>query len=450
MVQHPQSGGDTKAVAVGWWMVICLTILSMLAQIDKTVLTLLVAPIKADLGLSDTEMGLVVGLAFAVANFSVALPAGWLADKFSRRSMIAGGVALWSGMAVLCGTASSFLGLFLARMGVGLGEGVIPPPSYSLVRDGVAQKHHGRAFSLYGAAASCGAGLSLILGGILLGLITSRGWSSLPLIGEAAPWQICLILIGLAGLPLALLPFAFPDPGREKSDQSQATFAKALAEMGRQSGVMTALAVFSVCHAMLAASLAMWAPTMLMRNFGMTPPEVGASLGAMLLVIAPVGLLTAGAMMDYLSRKSPSGPAVVAIAASAVLAIAAVSAPQAQTLPAFWICQAFVVASSTIYLPVTSTIVARAMPSLTIGKTMALFLFLQGVCGAGLAPVIAGWVGDTFFPGEARGLANALSVVAVAYGLIALVAAVALNRFLRGGKLAAAAEQIAAAAQANP
>ena len=403
----------------------------MLAQIDKTVLALLVSAIKADLHLSDTQMGLVVGFAFAVANFSITLPAGWLADRTSRRRLIAAGVAFWSVMATLCGAASGFLQLFVARMGVGLGEGVIPPPAYSLIRDGMPPQSHGRAFGVYGMAASCGAGLSLILGGFLLGVIHAQGWNTLPVLGEVSPWQLCLIIIGLGGLPLAALAYAFRDPGRGAETTTAATtFRSALQLMSDRRGVVVPLLAFSVLHAMIAASLAVWAPTMLARSFGLGPAEIGYSLGLVLLVVAPLGLSLAGGMMDRLSARRRNAPAWVAVGAAILLGAAATLTPQSPTLWAFWALQSIVVASSTVYLPVTSTVVAKLFPGSSTGKVMAIFLVAQGVCGAGLAPVVTGWVSDTFFPGNNDGLSNALSAVGLVYGLAGLIAALFMVRGL--------------------
>lgn len=414
-------------------MVVSLTVLSMLAQIDKTIVALLVAPIKSDLGLSDTQIGLVVGSAFALAHLSVALPAGWLADRYSRRRLIAAGVAIWSVMATLCGTAQSFVQLFAARAGVGFGEGLIPPPSYSLIRDGVAPAQRGRAFSVYAMAASTGAGLSLLLGALLLATISSLDVSHLPLIGPVEPWQVCLIVVGLGGLPFTLLPFTFRDPGRERGTAGHGlTFAATFHHARVHGRAMGALLAFSVLHAMMTASIAAWAPAVLGRNFGLTPREIGSALGALLVVAPPVGLLAAGQVMDRAARYGSEGPAVVAIGAAILFGIAAVLVPLAPDLTSFWILQTMVVLASTIYLPVTSTVVAALVPSLGVGKTMAAYLFVQGIFGGGLSPVVAAFIADTFLPGEAHGLSVALSATGALYGSLALLAALKLRSELRG------------------
>jgi MFS transporter, Spinster family, sphingosine-1-phosphate transporter len=284
-----------------WRVVACLTVLSMLAMLDKNVMTLLVAGIKTDLGLTDTQVGLIIGLAFAVANFAISVPAGWLADRISRRTIVASGVAVWSVMATACGAANSFWQMFWTRAGVGFGEGIIPPASYSLIRDAVHPTVRGRAFSVYGMATSVGTGLSLIFGGVLVGVIAASDLRELPLIGPVKPWQTVLILIGIGGLPLSLLAYAFRDPGRT-SGPPAASFGDAWHVAKPHRRALLALLAFSSLHALMAGSLSAWLPALLGRKFGVTPQVVGPILGTLLMVCAPIGLGTAGVMMDRIKR----------------------------------------------------------------------------------------------------------------------------------------------------
>jgi len=426
-----QNAGLTMKTEVGplpqSWLVCCLTILSMLAMIDKYVLTLVVGSIKRDLGLTDTEIGLAIGIAFGIANALVGVPAGWLADRISRRKVIAGAVVLWSLLAASCGLANSFWQLFVARVGVGLGEGIIPPASYSLIRDGVDPKRRGRAFSAYAFAGSVGAGLSLLLGGALIAAISSSGIRELPLIGAVHPWQAALIVIGIAGVPMALLAYAFADPGRDRSESAQvATFAEMFGRMRPYRSPLLLLLGFSVSSAMLTASIASWLPAYLERGFGLTPQVIGPTLGVLLMLSAPTGLTIAGYGIDLASKRGQAGPALVAIVASCILVLTAILVPLVPSLPLLWGLEALLVFTSAVYLPVTSTVVARLMPSGAIGKTMSLFLLAQGICGAGVAPVIVPLVSAQLYHGHANGLGLALATIAAVYGCIAIVCAIGL------------------------
>jgi MFS transporter, Spinster family, sphingosine-1-phosphate transporter len=421
---------DQLRSAQQWRVVACLTVLSMLAMLDKNVMTLLVAGIKADLGLTDTQVGLIIGLAFAVANFAVSVPAGWLADRMSRRAIVASGVALWSCMATACGAANSFWQMFMARAGVGFGEGIIPPASYSLIRDAVHPSVRGRAFSVYGMATSVGTGLSLILGGVLVGAIAASGLRELPIVGSVHPWQTVLIIIGIAGMPLAVLAYFFRDPGRT-SGPPAATFREAWFVARPHRRALFALLAFSSLHALMAGSLSAWLPALLGRKFGATPQVVGPILGTLLMVCAPIGLGAAGVLMDRVRRHGIAGAGIAACGAAIVFLIAAILVPSAASLQSLWIFQAFVLVSSTVYLPVTSTVVSHLLPSQAIGKTMAIYLLTQGVVGSGLAPVIVAVVSDNVFASDPHGLGHALVAVLGIYGILALTAAVALYGSLR-------------------
>ena len=419
------------------WLVICLTVLSMLAQIDKYILTLLVGSIKRDLVLTDTEIGLAIGVAFGVANAVVGVPAGWFADRISRRGIIAGAVALWSVLAAACGFANSFWQLFFTRVGVGFGEGILPPACYSLIRDGVDPERRGRAFSAFAVAGSAGAGLSLLLGGALIGAIVASGVQALPLIGPVKPWQIALIVIGIAGVPLALIAYAFADPGRDRAEHDKVTtFSETFHRLYPHRVPMLLLSGFSVANAMLTASIGAWLPAYLERGFGLTPQAIGPTLGILLMLAAPTGLALAGQSIDLASKRGPEGPALVAIVASCILVFTAILVPIVPSLPVLWGLQTLLVFCSVVYLPVTSTIVARLMPSGAIGKTMSLFLLAQGVCGAGVAPVIVALISAHLFPAQTNSLGYALTTVSAIYGAIATACAIGLYFALRRYKQA--------------
>ena len=183
-----------------WGLVTTLTVVSMLAMIDKNLIQLMVDPIKADLGLTDVQISLLIGAAFAIANLAASLPAGWLADRTSRRMLIGSGVVIWSIAAAAGGLARSFGGFFAVRAAVGFGEGLIPPACYSLMRDGIDGSRRGRALAVYSMAITAGAGLALVVCGALIAAIVAQGIDRVPLIRAIRPWQLTLMAIGIAGL----------------------------------------------------------------------------------------------------------------------------------------------------------------------------------------------------------------------------------------------------------
>jgi len=420
VVAEPATHSATMTVQTGQWrIVMALTLLAMLALLDKYALSLLVEPLKKDLRLTDTQVGLAVGAAFAVANIAAGLPAGWAADKFSRRRIVALGVVFWSGMTIACGMVGNFWQFFLARAGVGLGEGLIPPASYSLIRDGVSAERQGRAFGLFAMSNTLGPGAALLLGGGILALISAQGWDHLPLVGPVAPWQMLLVILGLAGMPLALLAFSFPEPPRRTLAQGT-TFRDVLHLMVRERALYIPLIGFACLSAMIAAALGTWFPAFVGRSFGLQPGTIGSILGLLLICAGPLGVVVAGHAMDALVARGREGPGTVALVAACMIGTFGTLTPLVPNLQTMWVCEAGVILSSTSYLAIVSTIVARHSPGEMTGKVMAILLILQAIVGSGFAPVIVGLLADNVYGGSgALGKSLATCSIVLALGAIA-------------------------------
>lgn len=417
---NPSTEAPTPAPKASWTMLAILTALAMLSSIDRHFIVLTVASIKADLRLTDIQIGLVIGPAFALAQTFVSLPAGWLADRMSRRKLIGCGVFVWSVMAAACGLAGSFAQLFAARFGVGAGEGLSPPASYSLIRDGFAPSHRGRAFGVFSFAGAAGTGTAFLMGGLLLAAIGHSGITALPFIGPVRPWQLALIVIGVVGLPLTLLVALFPDPGHGLGAAHVMPLKETMRAMRSKLFVLVPLALFSILMTLLSAGIAAWVPPMLERSHGLRPAQIGIMLGAMLIIFAPIGLVCAGLVIDRFARH---GLAVAAIASSFGMIVAGTGLSQTDSIPVYVAFHSVLILVAGIYMPVTSTLVSAILPSRAVGTTMAVLLTLQGVFGAGLGPIVVATFTEHLFAGAPRALNDALTATAVLFGLSALASA---------------------------
>ena len=419
-----------------WWLVACLTVVSMLAMIDKNLIQLMVTQIKQDIGLTDVQVSVLIGAAFAVANMLAGLPAGWLADRVSRRGIITTGVIVWSLATSASGLVATYMGLFLARATIGLGEGVIPPAAYSLMRDGVAPVRRARALAFYSAATTAGAGIALVTVGALIGVITSHGIDSIPIIGAIRPWQLALLLIGLAGLPVSLLLVSLPKVERQQSPQamSETSFGDAVRFMKGRSHVFAPLIIYGVMHSMMMATMGSWVPALISRKFGLPPQQLGGILGAMLIVLGPGGLMIVGSMIDRLQSRGLPGAPLVACVGSIILTGVAVVMPQIDTLALFWPAEALVIAVTTPFLVVTAVVAAQETPPQMLGKVMAIILFLQALFGPACAPTIAALFSDGVYAGGPNALGNSISTVAAVYGCIGTVMAFVLWRAMKRGR----------------
>ncbi|MFL9885822.1 MFS transporter [Paraburkholderia agricolaris] len=429
---------NRQSILRQWGLVACLTVVSMLAQIDKNILVLMVGPIQRDFGASDVQISLLIGAAFAVANIVVGLPAGWLADRFNRRVVIAVGVAIWSLAVASNAVASAFVALLVARIVVGGAEALIPPSSYSLIRDGVDEQRRACALSVYTMSLMLGTGLSLVLGGPLLGAIQSAGIRSIPFIGTVSPWQVTLFLIGVVGLPMSLLIFLAKEPGRQ--EEASADASRSLAGVGRylvaNRAIFLPLTLFAVSHAMITFGLGSWMPTMTARRFHLGLREIGLMQGGLLLTMGPLGLWFAGMAMDRKGGRSLAGVALVGVLVTIAVTALTVTMCLIGSVSAFWVVDAMVVLFSWTFMAVTSTVVAKVAPASIVGAVMAIVLVLNGLIGQGGSPTLIALVSQHGFGGSPDALPRAMASVFAAAGAVALWAAIVLYRtFLRQGRV---------------
>ncbi len=196
MRRSPRHQGDFYP----WYVVVVLTFAFTVAFIDRQILSLLVQPIRRDLGISDTQISLLAGFAFAVFYSVLGVPIARLADRRSRRAIISVGVFLWSLMTAVCGLAKSFAGLFAARVGVGVGEATLSPAAYSMIADYFPPHKLARAIAVYAMGLYLGAGLAMIAGSAVVRLVSDAGPVTVPFIGTLFPWQLTFFAVALPGI----------------------------------------------------------------------------------------------------------------------------------------------------------------------------------------------------------------------------------------------------------
>jgi MFS family permease len=286
---QPRQGGP-----YAWYVVMVLTLAQALSFVDRQVLALLVEPIKRDLHLSDTLIGLLYGLTFALFYAVVALPIAWLADRSNRRNIIAGSVAFWSLMTSLCGAASTFPQLAAARLGVGAGEAGLSPAAQSILADSFPRERLGAALGLFSTGVSLGGGLALIVGGALYAAAPEIGRTLFPFWPHMAPWRVVMMAVGAPGLIMALLFVTVREPARQGGRAEPMPFTEALAHV--RSHGWAYLGMFAALSLMIfiSNSASAWIPAFLERRFGWSAPQVGARLGPMVLVCGAAGAFAGG------------------------------------------------------------------------------------------------------------------------------------------------------------
>ncbi len=417
------SGQAPEAGVRQWYMVAILTLAYVLSFLDRQSLALIVGPVKQYLNISDFRMSLLIGLSFVLLYTTLSIPAGYLADLYSRKFMIAGGIFLWSSMTTLCGFANSYWQLFLTRTGVGIGEAVLPPSAYSMIRDAFPQERRGRAFGLYQMGPIVGGGAALVVGATLLALGSSGALRGLPVLGRLMPWQVVLVIPGILGIPLALLMLTVREPARKATGGGEGapTFGMAFAHFWKKRRfylpLWGAMSLFSLAQ----GGWSGWLPTAVNRAWKVPLPRIGHTLGLIQIAIVPFGLLTLGWIMDRLTKRGhPDAAMRVVMVAAAISVASLVSLPWVanhRTAAVLYAIETFFYSS---YAISGGAGMAQITPGHLMGKLTSAFFLVQNLLGVSLGPIVVAAIAAAWFKGpKAIGYAMVVNfTVAASLGII--------------------------------
>lgn len=397
--------------ARAWYLVGILMLAYVLALVDRQLLSLLVEPIRASLGVTDTQVGLLQGFAFAFFYTLFGLPLGWLADRHSRRLLLAAGVALWSAATCASAFADTFGMLFAARMFVGIGEAVLAPVAVSLIADSFPPARRPFAMGVYVSSGSVGAGLALLLGGAAITLASGSA--------RFEPWQEVFLIVGAPGLLVALLCLTFPEPARRDSsastvaDGSLSSALATLRRLGRVLGPQIAgISVFSL----MSYALFAWIPTFMLRTHGVPVTETGFWFGLAFAVCGPTGAIFGG----WLARRWVMAGIRAANLRVATIAVSLAWIPYAlaTAVPNPWLAIAlFGLGTGLSGMPSGPSLAAmqEILPAAVRGQIVAVYYFSLNLVGYGLGPLSAAWLSDHLFS-EQQGLGPALGILCVLLG----------------------------------
>jgi len=415
------SGAVYPSPARAWYLVILLTVAYVFSFVDKYLPALLVEPIKQDLGASDTQMGFLLGPAFAVLYATLGLPMGWLADRTRRTTLVAAGVALWSAATAISGLARSFSHLILARVGVGVGDATLAPCALSLISNSFPPSKRGRPVALYIAAQSFGAGLAMLGGAIVLLWAGNRTSIDLPLVGSVAPWQVTFLAMGLPGLLVALLLYMASEPTREPSTTGDVSIGATLNWLRTRWQTFASLTAV-VCVMTIVAYSQNWYAALFQRQWGWDITRYATWSGVALIVVGPVVVNATGWWCDrLLGRGHPDGPLTVVIAGTVLLlppGILAPLMPTGELAFGIWLVNLCGLSMVSAAAPVALLAVT---PGEMRGQMSALFYMAIMLVGLVVGPLAVGLFNDQLFAGQRLDLACALVPVIVGVPGLALL-----------------------------
>jgi len=397
------SKDDQPSYAYAWYVMGVLVLAYVFSFIDRQILALMVGPIRRDLGISDTGFSLLSGLAFGLFYTLMGIPLGRMADNHSRRKLITAGIFLWSAMTVVCGFTKTFWQLFIARMGVGVGEAALSPAAQSMISDYFPREKLGLALGIYQTGIFIGAGLAFIIGGLIVETLASAGPVSLPLVGPVRAWQLVFFIVGLPGILVAALVFyTVKEPKRRGIVAQEAIPLKqALAFVmlhKRTFGLHFAGMSLMVFHAY---GLFAWLPEFFHRTYGWEPGRAGVALGLGILVFSTTGVIVGGVVADYLHKKGKTDAFMRSAAIGAIaLTPCAVLAPLMPT-PVL----SFILLVPTLFFmgfpngPAVAVLQVVA-PNRLRGQIVALYLFVINIVGLSLGATAIALFTDYVFRDE--------------------------------------------------
>ena len=351
--------------------------------LDRQILSILAQPVKADLGLTDAQLGMLGGLAFAILYSTLAIPLALLADRTSRTWVITVSLAVWSGFTALCGAAGSFTQMFLFRLGVGVGEAGGVAPSYALIADTFRPEWRARALAIYSLGIPLGAAAGVLLGGY---------------IAAAVEWRTAFFAVGIAGLAIApAFRWLVRDPARAAPAAEREPIGRVFAILAAKPAFWL-LAFGAAAGSMCGYGVAFWLPSLMMRSFGLTLVGTGQFIGALLLSGGVAGILLGGALGDRLGARDRRWyallPALCYVAGTPLFIAGVLSGSATAAFALFVVPQALVY----VWLGPVLTAVQHLVPAHLRATASASFLLINNLIGLGLGSWVIGRLSDTLVP----------------------------------------------------
>jgi predicted MFS family arabinose efflux permease len=384
--------------------------------VDRQILAILAGPIQADLGLSDTQMGLLGGVAFALLYSTLAVPLAWLADKTSRSWVITVSLAVWSGFTALTGLAQGFWSIFLMRLGVGVGEAGGVAPSYALISDHFPSEKRARALAIYSLGIPLGSATGVIAGGY---------------IAATVDWRLAFFVVGFSGLLIApLFKFFVRDKVKEPAPAEQAaapySFMGTVRILAKKKAFWL-LAFGAASSSMLGYGIAFWLPSLLQRSFGLSLIDTSLFYGAILLFGGVAGVLGGGMIGDWLGKNNKAAyglvPAAAFLLAVPLFAAGIMSGSATIAFILFLIPQAL----AYFWLGPVLSAVQHLVPAESRATASALFLLINNLIGIGGGIFFLGALSDSLTPiygedGLRYSMLYSLAFYVIAAALMALAA----------------------------
>jgi len=404
LMRHATAAGMAdQSSPRGWYTVFILGTVAMLSYMDRGVMALFVQPLKRDFGLSDTEVSFLLGLAFTLPYVLFGFPMSRLIDRGVRRTLIAACLAAWSFATALCGIAQNFWTLFVCRAVTGGAESVNTAAALSVIADAIRRDRLPRAFAIQAAGVSTGAALSLLIGGLLFGLLIHVPPIHVAGIGVIYNWQLVFMIVGIPGLLLAgLMMFTVPEPGRKGGTRPGGyPLREVFGFVGGLRALHLPLLGGIVLLSMLNYGLGAWSPAFYQRTYGWGPEVAGPLMGIVSLVGSLIGLFVGARLAELLARTHDDANLRVLLLAHGLALPLHVIGP---LMPSPWLalgCNAIAGIFGVMGGPGFYAALQLTTPNEMRGQINVLYAASMNTIGGSLGPTLVGVLTDFVAPSEA-------------------------------------------------
>lgn len=389
-----------NSTVYAWFVVLVMCGMQVASCMDRQIVTLMVEPLRRDFGITDVQISLLQGFAFALFYSLVSLPIGRVADRWNRTHLIIGGAALWTVATFLCMIAKNYPTLFLGRMLVGVGAATLVPASFSMLSDYFPRSKVSGAVSIVTGSTFFGSGLALAVGGFMIDE-GPKGLVSLPIFGTVHGWQIAFGLMSIPSIVLIAVMFLVREPPRrlEAGEQDESASLGDIAAFLGANRIYWAALVGGIT--ILGASqygLSNWGPTFFIRTFGWSAAQIGLLYGMYFLVVATLASFVGGLLCDrLLARRGPAAAMLLLLAATAItLPVTEVMALTTNgTLSAVML--GFLIFSATIPFGPGLSMVLVFAPNRMRGLLLAAFMLCATLLGSGGGPWLLAAVTEYLF-----------------------------------------------------
>lgn len=405
----PEAAETPVSPAKANYVLAVLFVVIMLNFLDRQIISILAEPIKDEMGLTDQQIGLMTGLSFAIFYTTMMIPIAALADKWNRSWIIAIGLFFWSVMTVMCGMAQNFTQMFLARLGVGVGESTCSPASHSLITEYFPPEKRAGAMGIYGAAVPVGAFIAFAGG----------GW-----IVDNFDWRTAFFLAGAPGVLVAIIVWLTVKDTRGNRSLLEAfkpvpgemTLRKAISELSGKRAYWHLVAAGTLVQ-FVAYGISAFYGSLYVRVFGVSYSELGLKLGIMVVISGVLGAWLGGKAGDFFDQKNPARSLLIVAGIFVLAAPATFAAVSVENVDLSFALLGVMTFAATFYYGPNFALVQTLANNQTRAMAVAIFLLISGLLGLSLGPLFVGSVSDYISGGdparEADGIRGAIAVTAL-------------------------------------